>query len=1159
MIRRSSLIALEILLGLAAAVIIGLGVAWWRLSQGPVELGFLREQVVAELSAARSGRPVDIDNVELAWSRAGNALELRAVGIRLEDGRGAVLTEAREARIQLGVLPLLVGRISLRSADFSGGELSVTHKASGETHLAFGPLGTPADIILPPAPVNETLEQRVNRMLDGLEETFRPVGGAGRLQALSVHGAKLSILDEAGGGAWTADDASFELARDNRALTFAAGARLEGANGAAPATLRITTDTRFQTAIVEFGADSVRPRALFSEAALGPFAALDAPLTATVSIGLDRHAGITRMEGEATFGRGGAAMSGGQFALDGGTVHGRYDIDSDELIIDQVRMAGDQTRINGEMRVQNASAILRADPDQPAPFNISFPSLAFNVPSTFTEPVSIQNLQISGAVVTSERSVRFERISARVGQATVEGTGRYYWAEAGADNRVRPGIELDARVNGALGVRDVMQLWPVGAGEGARHYLAGSLVAGRVTNAVVRLDMRPADFAADVMRNDAVNVRFDVSDAQMRFLDTMSPVTNVRGSAVLGGNSFNMTVPEARINGLTLTNARVELPQFKPKGQLMTISARAEGDARNALQILAQEPLRLDRRLPIEVSTATGRASVNLRLQRPMLSNVPFEQWRFTVDGVISDLAGTMTARNMTISHGRFTVRGDQQMINVSGPVRAGGSAVNVSWNEHLNRRGAASSEYEIGGDFDARDLVRLGYSVAHYAEGRVNVTIAGQGRGFDVENGALTVDLRNAAVSAPWRYWSKAAGQPATVRLDMARQADGSLLLSNIDARGSGLIAQGSTRVSREGELLDVNLTRLFTEGRSDAQLTATRARDGGLDVRVTGAAFDGAPFMEDMELDQAAQPPSATPISATARANEPPVRATMNVQRLALRGDAVLQNARVQAVTQRGALALLIAEGVSPGNKAFSLGLGIRQGDPSGGLRFRGEDAGFAVRALTGSDNIVGGRVSADGDWRPGPPTASRFTIAMRDFQVVRMPAMTRLLTSAASLTGLVETLNGDGIGMSSLDATIVYANDRVAFQDARMTGPSLGLTASGSYDMERDNLDVDGVVAPSPTLNLSMLGQVPVIGDLLVSRRGEGVFGMTYSINGAVAEPRVGVNPVSALTPGIFRRIFEPLQRSRPAPQMPAPEPLPPESASTVTAQSGGASAP
>ncbi len=38
MIRRSSLIAVEIVMSLAAALLIGLGVAWWRLSQGSVEL-----------------------------------------------------------------------------------------------------------------------------------------------------------------------------------------------------------------------------------------------------------------------------------------------------------------------------------------------------------------------------------------------------------------------------------------------------------------------------------------------------------------------------------------------------------------------------------------------------------------------------------------------------------------------------------------------------------------------------------------------------------------------------------------------------------------------------------------------------------------------------------------------------------------------------------------------------------------------------------------------------------------------------------------------------------------------------------------------------------------------------------------------------------------
>ncbi len=53
MIRRSTLIAVEILLGLVAAFAIGIGVAWWRLSQGPIELNSIRDHVEAELSEAR--------------------------------------------------------------------------------------------------------------------------------------------------------------------------------------------------------------------------------------------------------------------------------------------------------------------------------------------------------------------------------------------------------------------------------------------------------------------------------------------------------------------------------------------------------------------------------------------------------------------------------------------------------------------------------------------------------------------------------------------------------------------------------------------------------------------------------------------------------------------------------------------------------------------------------------------------------------------------------------------------------------------------------------------------------------------------------------------------------------------------------------------------
>lgn len=1135
MIRRSTLIAVEILLGLVAALAIGVGVAWWRLSQGPIELSFLQTQMQSELSQARSGRPVGLERVELAWTSTGG-LELRAVDVTMEDGRGNVLSRADEARIELAVLPLLIGRIQLVRAEFKGGELTFTRKLDGALHIAFGPEGSPPDIIIPASATEETLEQKVARLLDGMANAFRPVGPGGNLRAISLRGARLTLIDEGGGGRWTAQGANFEVARQGRSLALAADARLEGPEGLAPATLRVTTDTRFQSAIVEFGAQDVRPRALFSAAALGPFAGLDAPLTATISIGLDREVGINRFEGDAVIGRGNARSDAGNFRLDGGRLHGRYDIASDELIIDQLSLAGDRTSVGGDIRMRNVSAIMRARPNEAASFTVALPSLRLDVPGTFSEPIALNNVQIQGAITTASREVRFSRIHARSGEGTLDAAGRIYWAEVG--ERVRPGIELNGGIQGAIDARTVVQLWPIGLAEGARSFLERSLVAGRVSDAVVHIDARPADFAAEAMRDEAMDIRFNVTGGEMRFISTMSPVVNARGSAVVRGNRFDMTIPEARINNMVITNGRVELPRFKPKGAMATISARVDGDARNILEVLAQEPLNLDERLPVDPASASGRGTVNIRIQRPMLTEVPFEDWRFTIDGSIRDFAGNMTTRRMALSQGQLTVRGDQDAIVVSGPVRAGSSAIEqVRWTEHLGRRAGSSSEYQISGDFDANDLERLGYPVAEYAQGRVGVTVTGQGRGFDVENARIDLNLTQAAVESPWHFWTKRAGVTASARFNVERQRDGSLAFNNIDARGSGLNMQGRMRLARDNRILEVDLQRLAIEGRSDSRLTAIRAADGGMDVTVRGALFDAAPFMDTRSEDAEGGGTAAN------AAPEPPLRASIIVDRLKLRGGATLANANVSVITARGALARLIADGRTPNNGAFALALNPE--DAPGRLRFRSDDGGFAVAALTGADNVVGGRASADGEWRAGPPSAARFNVRVRDFQVVRLPAMARLLSSAGSLTGLVETLNGDGIGFNTMEAEMTYANNRITFTEGRMSGPSLGLTGAGAYNIDRDNLDIDGVVAPSPTLNLSMLGSVPLIGDLLVSRRGEGVFGMTYSINGPAAQPRVGVNPMSALTPGILRRIFEPVRDTNGGSHaLPPPDPpLPP----------------
>ena len=49
-------------------------------------------------------------------------------------------------------------------------------------------------------------------------------------------------------------------------------------------------------------------------------------------------------------------------------------------------------------------------------------------------------------------------------------------------------------------------------------------------------------------------------------------------------------------------------------------------------------------------------------------------------------------------------------------------------------------------------------------------------------------------------------------------------------------------------------------------------------------------------------------------------------------------------------------------------------------------------------------------------------------------------------------------------------------------------------------------------------------------IFSRPGEGLFGFTYRLTGKADNPQVSVNPLSILTPGMFREIFR-----RPAPKL------------------------
>ena len=119
---------------------------------------------------------------------------------------------------------------------------------------------------------------------------------------------------------------------------------------------------------------------------------------------------------------------------------------------------------------------------------------------------------------------------------------------------------------------------------------------------------------------------------------------------------------------------------------------------------------------------------------------------------------------------------------------------------------------------------------------------------------------------------------------------------------------------------------------------------------------------------------------------------------------------------------------------------------------------------------------------------------------------------------ITALIslDALKGDGLNFDILDFPFILKAGVLTIKDARTSGPSLGLTGSGTADLRGKALDVEGTVVPAYAVN-AVLGNIPIIGPMLTGpEKGSGIFAATYTMKGKGEKVKRTVNPLSALAP-------------------------------------------
>ena len=89
--------------------------------------------------------------------------------------------------------------------------------------------------------------------------------------------------------------------------------------------------------------------------------------------------------------------------------------------------------------------------------------------------------------------------------------------------------------------------------------------------------------------------------------------------------------------------------------------------------------------------------------------------------------------------------------------------------------------------------------------------------------------------------------------------------------------------------------------------------------------------------------------------------------------------------------------------------------------------------------------------------------------------------------------------------------------------LRGAEIGASFRGSIYDDNDQMDLTGTFMPGYGIN-RLFGELPIIGALLGNGRDQGLIGITFRMQGPTKSPRVDINPLSAIAPGVFRSIFE-----------------------------------
>ena len=1101
MVRQTAtVITFELLGGLLLLVMAAAGFLAFSLANGPVELAIFRDDIEDALTRARSGREVSVDRLTLEWSTSQRRVLVAAEGLTLLNDEGDEAGHANHANIEFDAGSLIYGEVEVLELHLADGWMNLRNTAPNKWELAGEPLPEIRTGVLP-----TTLEGWLNLtnrtftdVLEGLQVRQRDA----TLEAVTFEDFDLILRNRDESELARLSNAAGGLERDGDELVVML--KGEGGGVGLPGAFEIamTVSDAYRQLKADIQLSNLMIADVLKRLSLDEFVSADMNADLMLAFDVERGTGITQAALSTETGAGTLEAIGQTLAVEGLKVDTVYNTATDTLIVSSADVQTDLVSGVFEGRLEN---LLRTSATHD--FELTSDAMSLDLTPYFPEVWSFARVATSGSVDDTWSLLEIERVAASVGEARAVGEGRIDFGPDRDEGELPLAATFNAQVTGPLDASAVLDFWPKTLGAGARVFAETNIKAGQLESATAVVNIKPDSLAQGYLRDEDLKVIFDVTGAEVTFMDDLPPVANATGTGTLTGNSFKVVLSDGTYGGWDLSEGTVDFPALNPKGELFTVQAKGSGPLVDVMRNLSDSRLQLEAKSGFDPERLSGDAQMEFRMSRPALSNVTMDDIDISVIGTVENasLSGVIMGMDLKEVSAGVDVTGERIIVTGNGDL--GPAPVQFTWRDGFGD-GEGGSDLSASAIVDADLLNRFGITGRAYLAGDIPVEMQARLEGQALDSAEFSFDLSEARIDLQEIGWLKPAGSPARATVSYGER-DGDVV-SAVRLLSPDVELDGDLRLAPGGALERLDLNRFFMAGRADVSGTLKREDDGIVSVEVNGPYLDVSPFLGNVSS-----------MGSEAGGLKFPLSVSADVDRLRLREGLDLVPAVMSLQTNTTSVQSFIASGETPGGDRMRVQYTGESEGEAATLSLNSGNAGFLTSALLGSKVLEGGTLELDGKFAfRGDPT--KLLLKVKDARLRDAPFLTQVL-SLASLRGLADTLGGDGVLFSDIEVPMTIAGGRYIVEGGRANGPALGLTANGWLAQKGGDIDVTGVLVPSFGVN-SMLGGVPVIGDLFVGREGEGIFSLTYSVRGTLEKAQVAVNPLSAVTPGVLRRIFE-----------------------------------